>query len=57
MRHMLERMKPFLIGFLGAGAGTLIVLGAMHLLEDHQAFHQALAFLNANAARIAALPK
>lgn len=43
---MLTKAKPFLIGFLGACIGTILVLIVMHMYNDHVELHQMVAFIN-----------
>lgn len=52
----LKTLAPFAKGILGAVIGGLLLLGAIHIYSDHQAFHQVVGFINANGAKIAALP-
>jgi len=53
---MQSRLGPFLKGFAGALVGALLLMGALHLYQDHQALHQLAEFINLHAEKIAKLP-
>lgn len=58
MRSLL--VSPFAKGFYGALAASAFLTAALisyHLYTDHLAFHALLAYVEAHAAQINALPK
>lgn len=54
MRSVLT--SPAAKGLYGGVIGVVTALLSWHLYTDHVAFHQALDFLTANAAKLAKLP-
>lgn len=50
-----KKLAPFGKGLLGAVLGGILFLMGLHAYADHQALHQVIGFINANAAKIAAL--
>ena len=52
-----SQFAPLGKGFLGAILGTALVLGLLHAYTDHQALHQIIALINAQAAKAAQAPK
>ena len=54
MRSLLT--GPFARGLVGAVAGGLLLLSAVHLWSDHIALHVLVDYMNRNAPKINALP-
>ena len=42
---MWQRYKSFVIGFIGALIGTLLVLGTVHTYQDHRNLHAIIQFI------------
>jgi len=51
-----KAFAPLVQGFLGMALAGFIWLIAIHIYIDHKALHEVIGFLNANAAKIGALP-
>ena len=49
-------MLSYFKGFIGAVFGVMVVLTIVHLYQDHQALHQIIGFVNANASKIVGKP-